>query len=291
MRSKTETAVILVNYNGLKDTIECIESLMNSTTPLQIIVVDNASTNDESLTISENYPFVKTIRTNKNLGFAGGNNIGIQWALDNNFKYIALLNNDTIVDNKAFSYLLELANENTVTAPYMFYFSSPDDLWYAGGTINKKTGNAVHIEKNNLENGPFNCTFVTGCCFLAHRIIWEKTGLLDESYFMYNEDTDFCIRLLMNHFSIKVIPKAKIWHKIGKSSGNYGSAFSHYYNTRNRLAIVKKYPLFFHRTAYPYTIITRIYWMIKLRLQNKPEWKAFFMAIKDFRNGIKGNNF
>jgi GT2 family glycosyltransferase len=286
-----KVAVILVNYNGFLDTVNCIDSLCNSETPLQIIVVDNASREDEAALINQKYSNIKTFRENQNFGFAGGNNIGIQWALDNGYEYIALLNNDTVIDNKLFSNLLKWADSNTVVVPYMYYYSEPAFLWYGGGFINRRTGNAEHILKTQKDETPFECSFATGCCFLAHRDIWQSVGLLNDSYFMYNEDTEFSIRLLKAHKKIKVIPSAKLWHKVGKSSGGPLSPISSYYVTRNRLYLLKSHKDFFSFPAYYFTLITRILWAIRMKISGRGKIaKAFVQGIRDSKKGIMGKS-
>lgn len=280
-------AVILVNYNGIDDSIDCIRSLKKSSIPLTIIIVDNASSKDESIKLKDLFPDIYTMRSEINLGFAGGNNIAIKWALENNFDYIALLNNDTIVKNNTFEELCKYAGHNDIVAPYMYYYSNPKELWYAGGFINHWSGNATHNKKEKKHDIAC-CTFATGCCFLAHRNVWEKVGLLDESYFMYNEDVDYCIRLLSLNVVIKTNPKASIYHKVGKSCGGEISSFQIYYMTRNRILVIKKFPHFFHITAMPFTILSRILWGIKFFFQGKKEWTFFFKGIRDGIKGVKG---
>ena len=288
---KKKIAVILVNYNGVSDTIECIQSLYNSSIFVQIVVVDNASKNNELSLITKKFPAVKTIQLEANIGFAGGNNVGIKWALENGYEYISLLNNDTIIDKDLFKNLLECADEKTVAAPYMYYHSHPNELWYGGGYINRWTGNAKHIFKKSIDNSIFECSFVTGCCFIAHRLIWKSIGLLDESYFMYHEDTDFCIRLKKHNCKIKINPTAKIWHKVGQSGGGENSAFSIYYNTRNRLICIKKYKFFFHFTAELFSITTRCIRMLLLMAKGRNEWTAFYEGLKDAQKNIIGSSY
>lgn len=290
MISKDNLAIVLVNYNGLNDSLECIKSLLNSDSPLKIVFVDNASKENEAEIVESSYPMVKTIRSDVNLGFAGGNNLGITWALNNNYKYIALLNNDTIVRPDTFDLLLQNANINTISAPYMYFFSHPDELWYGGGKINRWTGNAEHYYVPRKNDEPFECSFATGCCFVAHRKVWEMVGLLDESYFMYNEDSDYSIRLLRHKIKIFVVPAAKIWHKVGKSSGGNDSAFSIYYTTRNRLHMVKKYQGFFYPTAYLFSLISRYLRAFLLKRKGKKEYYAFIQGIRDAQNGVRGNS-
>ena len=284
-------AVILVDYNGLADTIECIKSLLRVPQQIQIIVIDNASKKDETTDIVGLFPMVKIFRVDVNLGFAGGNNIGIKWAIDNGFEYVALLNNDTVVDENIFTHLLENIDDRSVVAPYIYYYSNPDELWYGGGYINRWTGNAKHMYTPKKGDEAFVCDFASGCCILAHRSIWEKVGVLNELYFMYNEDTDFCVRLAENGMKIKVVPSAKVLHKVGKSSGGTESPFCIYYITRNRLYCVKTHQKFFAPTAYIVSILSRYLRMLLLVLKKKKEWKAFFQGIRDSKKGVMGPSF
>lgn len=286
-----KVAVVIVNYNGLSDTVDCINSLKQCADLAKIIVVDNASKKNESIVIAEKFPDAKVLRLNENLGFAGGNNVGIKWALDEEYEYIALLNNDTVVDKDMFALLINSADEHNVVAPYMYYFSQPNSLWYGGGYINRWTGNAKHFCHPRCNMRSFKCSFVTGCCFVAHRNIWEKVGLLDDSYFMYCEDTDYCIRLFQKGVNIKIVPQAKLWHKVGKSSGGLKTAFTIYYVTRNRLLVINRYRFFFKSTAWVFSIITRILRMFLLKLKGVREWSAYYSGIKDAQNNVVGASF
>jgi GT2 family glycosyltransferase len=284
-----KVAVILVNFNGISDTIECIESLHCSKIPLKIVVVDNDSNDNEALRISQKYPNVEVIHLNQNLGFTGGNNVGIQWALGKGYEYIALLNNDTIIDNNLFSALLEFADKNTVVVPYMYYHSAPNTLWFGGGKINRWTGNVNHIYKQQKDNKTFYCDFVTGCCFLAHRSIWENVGLLNDDYFMYNEDSEFSIRLQKSGIKIRIIPSAKLWHKVGRSSGGRVSLLSSYYVTRNRLYLLKTHKDFFKPSAYLFSLITRYIWALRMLISGKKDIAdAFIQGIKDSKKNVMG---
>lgn len=282
MIKNADIAIILVNYNGLKDTFECLRSLEESSIPLQAIVIDNASKENEAFLISKSFPNVHVIRSEENLGFSGGNNLGIKWALDCGYKYIALLNNDTIVQRNTFELLKTVTDTNTVALPIIYYHSIPTDVWFGGGYINKFTGNALHKERS------CNMNFVNGCCFMACREIWIKVGFLDESYFMYNEDTDFSIRLQNNEVRISLVPKAVIYHKVGMSSGGVLSPLNIYYVTRNRIRVIRKHLGYFHWTALPFTIVTRLMWMAKYFLQGKKEWKYFYQGVRDGMKGIEG---
>lgn len=291
MKTKKSVAIIIVNYNGLNDTLECIESINKSQTKydLKIIVVDNCSRVNEAKIVQDIYKDVVAIRSDVNGGFSYGNNIGIRWALDNFCDYILLLNNDTIIKNDMIDTLIDSCNSQIV-APTMLYYGKYDLAWYAGGFINKRTGNAEHkhmnehIDYNSMQNEI--CTFVTGCCFAAKSETIQEIGYLDDSYFMYCEDTDYCIRAYLKGIEIEYIPKAVLWHKVSQSTGGGNSPFATYYMTRNRLNYVKKYMSYFGITAYWFSFISRIIRMLICR--DSVIKKAYIEAIRDHIQGKTG---
>ena len=279
------TAVVLVNYNGLEDTKACIESILKSSIECSIVVIDNASKEDDGSKINQFNSNITVIRNSDNLGFAGANNVGILWALEHDFEYILLLNNDTVVDRDMIRLLLEETNEETVAVPAMYYFSAPKELWYGGGKINRYTGNCEHLNLDHKQQ----VSFATGCCMLLSREVINKAGLLDERYFMYCEDLDYSIRLAKKHIKILYIPEAKLYHKVGRTSGGSGTPFSDYYITRNRLNCIRQHSDCFTRFAYPFSLISRYIRAMEGRVR-KREFKAFLEGIKDHKNDKWGRN-
>lgn len=284
--------VILVNYNGINDTLDCIKSILATQREgVSIVVVDNASDKDETIEVKNKYPNVITIRSTVNGGFSGGNNIGIKYALEHGATYIMLLNNDTIIAPDMISLLLNYCNDKTITVPKMLYYSEKEKVWYGGGEINRWTGTAVHcgMNKKEVPQSRRFCTFATGCCMMIKADIFTTIGLLNENYFMYSEDVDFCIRLLNYGIKIEYIPQAKLWHKVGASSGGEMSPFSTYYGTRNRLSLIRENKSFFHKTAYWYSLITRYIRMMQAK--DKMVKRAFLKAIDDHRKGKWGQTY
>ena len=273
-----KVAVIIVNYNGIEDTREAIESVLKQQVKTQIIVVDNASEGYEAEKLEKEYPKIKVIGSKNNLGFAGGNNLGIDYALEKGYEYILLLNNDTVIHKDMIRYLLSEAGENIVSVPAMYFFSDPGILWYGGGSINKWTGNVSHLVLTKKQK----CSFATGCCMLIHKNILERVGKMDENYFMYCEDIDYSVRLNQAGIKIQYVPEAKLWHKVGKASGGNESAFSLYYVSRNRFACIKKFRGYFRGTAFPYALLTRIIRMFQLMQKGRKEWRAYYKAIADY---------
>lgn len=246
--------ILIVNYNNYKDTIDCLMSLENiNYDNYKIIIVDNSSTNNS---INEIRKFINNFNNNniillksrKNYGFAGGNNIGIKYALDHGADYILLLNDDTTVEPNFISNMLKTAEEDLsigIVGCKIKYYQNKNLLWYTGGKINwfKFIGNNEGIK--SFDNGNYNekkeITFATGCCMLIKRQVFEKVGLLPVEYFMYFEDVDFCVKVQDAGYKIVYEPSAVIYHKVGISSGGEESPFAIKWMTRNRIYFMNKY--------------------------------------------------
>lgn len=278
---------ILVNYNGEELTAACINSLCNGTIVPDILLVDNNS-NRFNRSHFEKYLNVTIIENSENLGFTGGNNIAIEYALNNSYEYIGLLNNDTVVDRYMVEELMACVKDNVLVAPKMFYYSQPNTIWYAGGYFNKYKGEAYHIGLGENDNGQFDeereVDFATGCCWLAGRKVFETLGGLSDAFFMYCEDTDFCLRCRRNGIKIIYVPKAKLWHKVGASTGNE-SVTSVYYRNRNRLYLIKKHKLGI--TPYYFTCLTRLIKYLLSFVSGNNNY-VIKQAYWDFKNGNMG---
>lgn len=234
--------IILVNYNGYKDTIDCINSLKKvNYEDFKIVIVDNCSINDSynKLKIYENDQII-LLRNKKNTGFAGGCNYGIKYALKNKADYIMLLNNDTEVDENFLSelvYTMENSKNTAMVGGKIYYYNSKK-LWFANGSYNNFSCKVKHYIKETSEVE--NTNFLTGCLQLIDAKIFYKVGLLNEKYFMYYEDVEFCNRLVEAGYNLKYNPKAIIYHKCGQSS-DYKSANAQYYSNRARYIFIKEH--------------------------------------------------
>lgn len=283
-----KNAVILVNYRGCDDTFECIESIKRSSAKVSIIVVDNASENGDYERLKSREDCI-AILSEKNLGFAGGNNLGIDYALNNGYENIILLNNDTVIAVNMLEELLKNLDEDVICSPCMYYYYEQDVVWYGGGHINKYTGRAIHNHMGSKEYGePGYYTFATGCCMAMSRGVIEKLGHLEDSYFMYCEDAEYCLRAMRNGINIKYVPTARLWHKVSRSTGGGESALFIYYMTRNRLRYIKDYKEVFSITAYPFTVISRYLRALQYLIKGKREWRVFVKAIRDDKQGVIG---
>lgn len=227
--------IILVNYNGYNDTIECINSIKKiKNINYKIIVVDNAST-DNSVHLFRKNEVCKDciiIESKSNLGFAGGNNLGIQLALDNGARYILLINNDTLVNPNFLYYMVttfERDEKIGVVGCKINYYPETNKIWFGGGYINWFKFLGEHIGMREEDNGNYDkqreIDFMTGCCMLIKREVFENVGLLSHEYFMYFEDVDFCVKVRNSGYKIWYNPKAVIYHKVGYSSGGSNLLF------------------------------------------------------------------
>lgn len=289
--------IILVNYNGYEDTIECVKSLEKVTyRSYKIIIVDNDSNDDSIDNFNRKLDDCIIISSKENLGFAGGNNLGIKYALSNNADYILLLNNDTIVESEFLNNLVKLVEDDQsigIVGGKIYYYDNPTIIWYAGGKLNSYTGKTKHIGINEMDRGQYDSIYetdyVTGCMMLVSRQAIEKAGLMDENYFLYYEETDWNIRIKNNGFKIMYTPYARIYHKISASTKKINDVVGYYYDRNGNYFIHKNFKLINKIFMYCY-IRTRLFLklsiaIIKKKGKKKKIIKYTFYSIK---NGIMG---
>ena len=253
-------AIVVLNYNGKENTLVCINSikkLNKSNYKVELIVVDNAS-NDGSREALSKIKDITLVKNDKNLGYSGGNNIGIKHALSLGSEYILILNNDTIVEKSLIINLINSAKKGDIVSPKIYFAKGfefhknrykKEDLgkviWYAGGKIDWQNVIGIHIGVDEVDHGQFSkrleINLATGACILIRRQVFKKIGFFDEKYFLYLEDMDFCVRAKRAGFKIIFEPKAILWHKNASSGGGSGSGLQDYYISRNRLLFATKY--------------------------------------------------
>ncbi len=286
--------IIILNWNGFKDTAECINSIKNiSYNNYKIIVVDNASDCDAEKIEKEFGNSVFLIRNECNLGFSGGNNIGIKYALKDNPEYILLINNDTVVEKDFLDELICSANsalQAGIVGSVIGYFNDRERIWSANGIISKirSSGFTRKFNKNiNSITLDESCTFLSGCCFLIKKNVIEEIGLLDENYFLYLEDVDFCWRVCKAGYKIVLSAKSRIYHKVNVSTKKNNQLLPLYYTTRNRLYFSEKNLGYWHYIFYFFLIISL---SIKTLLSNKKIERAGLIrkAFSDFRSKKMG---
>lgn len=257
-------AVILVNYNGKQYNEACIESLLaqkpfgESKGVLKIYVVDNASQDGSMQLIMERYSTderIEMIFLEENYGFSYANNVGIRRAGEWGSDFFLLLNNDTEVREDMLTQLLACAERHpgSVIAPKIYYSDRRNILWSAGGAVSPFISKVSHVGLDQEDRGQFDrecqIEFATGCCLLLPKEAVERAGYLDERFFLYYEDTEYCFRLQKKGVAIYYCPQATVWHKVGASSKGADSPLCAYYIARNwllcsRMHLGKRYPLF-----------------------------------------------
>jgi GT2 family glycosyltransferase len=243
LQNECELSVITVNYNGLKDTCALIESIPFNEN-MEVIVVDNASLQDEASLIQKRYPQVKIIRSEKNLGFAGGNNLGIQ---ESDGKYLFLVNNDTVFEDFNVQTLidrLESSPQIGMICPKIRFTWGNKPIQYAGYTpLSRITVRNRSIGFGEEDHRQYDIAHPTpyahGAAMLVKRAIIEKVGYMPEDYFLYYEELDWSMMLKRAGYEIWYDPSCTIYHKESQSTGQ-DSPLRTYYITRNRLLLVKR---------------------------------------------------
>lgn len=255
---KHRVAVVIVNWNGFDNTRLCLRSiakLEKKDATLTTIVVDNGSTDGSPDHIRKEFASVVVIPLTSNKGFTGGNNVGISYALEHGADSVWLLNNDTIVDSHALVLADAVGKESIGIAGSKIYFAPGYEfhrdryltgqrgkvIWYAGGLIDWANMYASHRGVDEVDVGqydtPCQTDFVTGCSMMVRREVFEKIGLLDDRYYLYLEDVDFCLRAQRAGFGLMYNPMSVVWHRNAGSSGGAGSSLHDYYLMRNRFLL------------------------------------------------------
>lgn len=280
----SKVIAVLVNYNNYLDTIETINTLLNQTKNFyKILVIDNCSTNNSFDVLSKKYideRDVNIILSEKNGGFAYGNNFGARFALENfEFDFFLLINNDTIAAKDINQIFVRYYNENRndnigILTGKIYYYEDLNKLWYAGGYISRLKCSGYHIGDLEEDSGQYDSvkevSFATGCLLFFHKNLIEKVGYLPEEYFMYLEDVDYSLKVVGEGKKIIYLPEVKIWHKIGMSSGSTKQTPKYYYPNRNRIMLAKKYLTLIEKLIFTmFFIITRVFAFIKFLLKGK----------------------
>ena len=243
MPQECELSIITVNYNGLKDTCALIDSITFNE-DMEVIVVDNGSTNNEVCVLQERFPNIKTIRSDQNLGFAGGNNLGIKAAKG---KYLYLINNDTIFKEfnpQVLIQRLESSPKIGMVCPKICFAWDDNPIQFAGYTLlspitirNRAIG--FGEEDKGQYNTPHQTPYAHGAAMMLKREVINKVGFMPECYFLYYEELDWSMMITRAGYEIWYEPTSTIYHKESQSTGQ-NSPLRTYYITRNRLLLVKR---------------------------------------------------
>lgn len=245
-----KSTIVILNWNNAQDTLECLDSLKKLSAPCEILLVDNGSTDDSVERIRTAYPSLPIIENGQNLGYAAGNNRGIEAALANGAELIVLLNNDTIVATHFLEALQTAAIDHPTAGAFgakIYFYDEPATLWHAGGDVDRKKLRCYHIgcgdadsDKQHENVRPIG--YACGCAIALRAEALRQVGLLDPAYFLLWEEIDLCWRLKKYGWECLFVPKARVWHKISASfpEGNRGPFWQYHY-FRSRLLFLKRH--------------------------------------------------
>jgi len=278
------TYIILVNYNGFDDTVECVKSIKESTYHnYQIVIVDNHSNDSERLH-NDIYlnSVAKIIYASQNGGFSYGNNLGIEVAINNNADYIFLLNNDTVIENNTIELLVAKGEHEDCTGiitGMVHYFDNTFAVNYFHGTYDRNVGKISMV--GGLDT---RVTFVCGCMMMLKTSMIKQIGKLDESFFMYSEDLEYSCRAQRYGWKLVSEDDAVIYHKIS-STVKQDSDFQRYYIMRNDLKVIQLYSRK-KWLGYIYKILSKL----KGSIRNKQSLKPIIDGIVDFCCNVNGRS-
>lgn len=282
---------IILNTNRREDTLACLTSLQQSTyKDNTIIVLDNHSTDGSAEAIRSCFPMVQVIDLVQNCGYAGNNNVGIQSALEQHAEWVLVLNEDTILAPDCLERLVQAGESDPqigMVGPLVYHYDEPDVIQSAGGWMNRYW-EAGHFGKNERDRGQFNesrrVEWLTGCSLLVRREAIEQAGMLDERFFIYFEETEWCVRIRKAGWSCVHVPAAKLWHKGVQRNYEPKPSFT-YYATRNHLFLMEKHraPFVAWAVVWAQTIRTLTSWTVKPQWRHMREHRdAMWDGIMDF---------
>jgi GT2 family glycosyltransferase len=291
---ESSVAIILVNWNGFAYTKACLESLEKVKDPdFQVVLVDNASKEPEGQRLKSLFPHLHLISNSENLGFTGGNNVGIRYALAQGFGQILLLNNDTLVDPYFLKPLQKelQASSYGVVQPLICFVQDPKKLWSAGGKWNALLGRAItlgdRVSLDDYAPKHLELDWATGCCMLLSKEAILAAGLLDEQYFAYFEDVEWSLRIRKSGFKIVLAENSIIYHEAGAASKKTQeegtlSPTVFYFHVRNQLFLLRQQQVVL---GFAYHLLRFSLWAIYFLVRGR------FQKLRSVRHGLRDGLF
>lgn len=285
------TAIIL-NTNRRADTLECLASLAQSTYPrLSILVLDNASQDGSVEAIQQQFPQVEVLAVTENRGYAGNNNVGIAAALSRGADWVFVLNEDTVLDPGCIAHLVAAGQADPqvgMLGPMIYHASEPEVIQSAGGMLGPRWC-STHLGQNQVDRGqfpqPHRVEWVSGCAIFARRALIEQVGAIDQRFFYYWEETEWCLRARRAGWQVLHVPHARLWHK-GVQRDYRPSPNVTYYAVRNRLFMYALHHAPIQAWVAALWEIGRILlsWSVmpKWRLAKREHRQALLQALGDF---------
>jgi hypothetical protein len=240
--------IVILNWNNPSDTVNCLRSLAQAVLPdVEMIVVDNGSTDDSAAIIQYEYPACTLLQTGVNLGYAGGNNVGIRHALATGAEFVMILNNDVIVSPDFLAPLIATFHalpEAGIVTPLIADTEPADRIWALGSRVDWRTGQVYRLHagesvETQRAASPFEVEIASGAAMLIRRRALEEVGLLDEQFFLYYEETDWCLTVRRAGYRIVAVPQSVVWHKVSATLGTVSPVID-YYMQRNQLRFIAR---------------------------------------------------
>lgn len=230
--------VVVLSWFGRRDTVECVRSLLREPIPATVLVIDNGSYDGVLDEVSASWPQVVTLQTGENLGYAGGMNRGIQWALDRGAEFVTVLNNDTIIPVGVIERTQQLAVDRMAVSPQVYYRDEPQKIWFGAAAMEPALQVPVHVPAKHLtepQGGLRRSQLLAGCFITASAAVWREVGLFDERFFLNFEDSEWSVRARDRGVELVVDCTVSIQHAVSASFVGDAATLSSFYFIRNGL--------------------------------------------------------
>jgi GT2 family glycosyltransferase len=245
--ARPHTAVVVVHWNAPDETRRCLISLQQvAYRPMTICLVDNGSTDGSGTALAREFPAIDVVTLPDNRGYAGGCNAGIRRARELGAKYVLVLNNDTILDAGCLEALVshaEAMDGPAILAPKILRLDRPDRIWSAGSRLDRRAPPGLHIGQDEdewLHATPRQVDWATGCALFFPASVIDRIGLMEERFFLYLEDTDWCLQARAHGVPVWYVPDARLWHEVSASTTTLVQGAVQYYATRNRYLLAMR---------------------------------------------------
>lgn len=289
MINEPKVFIIILNFNSFEDTKECLFSLKNiDYRNNEIVVVDNCSTDGSYEKLLLEFNHYKIIKSAQNLGYANGNNIGIQYALNMGADYVCLLNNDVVVETNFLTKIIEPfeAQQNLgIAGPCICKYKDKNIIQAMGANINLYTGltqgKYKGVKYNEIPNENVFAHYLGGACFVCKREVFEKIGLIPENYFLFFEETEFCLKAAKAGFKLLGVYGSRVYHK-GSSTISKYNGLSYYFLNRNRVIFIRRNANAMQKTIF--TVYIFIEAIGRIVLRREP-----LSLLRNIAHGFKGN--
>ncbi|QAA32020.1 glycosyltransferase family 2 protein [Clostridium manihotivorum] len=288
--------IVILNFNSYTETLRCLESVLdNDYSNYQVVVVDNNST-DASKEILDNHSDKFKLLTNStNLGYANGNNVGIKYALENNADYVCILNNDVEVEKNFLSELINYMNVNEnvgIAGPCICDFQERDNVQSMGANINLFTGLAQAKGKNtsytSIKEDSLSVDYLGGACFVARKEVFKKIGLIPEMYFLFFEETEFCLKAKKAGYKLICLNSSRVYHKQSATISKY-KGLSYFFLNRNRIVFMRRNAKLYHKVIFSFYIIIETFARKVLKNEPLSLFRVYLDGLKADVNNINMN--